>query len=328
MRKGNFDFCKNSKFFALFVALVYVVVIVLMCINGIGVDIKFTGGALLKYSYEGGTLSLEDVDKLAEDVLGREVTVQRNTDSLGKETLSISVGGRADLVAKKATANGSGSSAGTEADAAAINVKEEAKLLETLREKYPDITFENAGTNSVSASMGKEFLIQSLIAVGIAVVLMLVYVAIRFRKIGGWRAGLCSVVSLIVSLTFVYSTFIIMGVSLNENFIAVLLTILGYAINDTIIVYDRIRENREKIGRGKVDYTKLVNESENQTLTRTVNTTITTAIAIGTVAVMAVIFKIDSIISFAFPMLVGILVGTCCTLFVSGPLWVKLQKKN
>ena len=176
--------------------------------------------------------------------------------------------------------------------------------------------------------MGKETLIKSLIAVLIAVGLVLVYIAIRFRKIGGWRAGFCAVVSLLVSLSFVFAAFIIMGSSLSENFIAVLLTILGYAINDTIIVYDRIRENKAKLGRGRIDYAALVNESENQTLTRTINTTITTALAIGTVAVMSVIFNIESIISFAFPMLVGIIVGTFSTLFISGPLWVKLQKKQ
>ncbi|MBO4584055.1 MAG: hypothetical protein J5756_03210 [Clostridia bacterium] len=388
MRKRYYDFCKNSKWFCVALAVVYVATLVVIFINGIGVDIKFTGGALLKYSYTGGTVDLKNVESIAEETLGRDVTVQENTDSSGNKMLTISVANRGGTVVtdEPAAADedevadsdeellGAASDAGeevldgeapevgatndetkegedvataedgevtttgaedaettgakAEADAYAVNVEEEEALITAIREAYPDVTFTNAGSNSVSASMGKETLIKSLIAVLIAVGLMLIYIAIRFRKIGGWRAGFCAIVSLIISLSFVFATFVIMGSSLSENFIAVLLTILGYAINNTIIIYDRVRENKAKLGRGRIDYAKLVNDSMNETLTRTINTTITTSIAIGTVAVMSIVFRIESIISFAFPMLVGIIAGTLSTLFISGPLWVKLQKSK
>ena len=386
MRKHNYDFCKNSKWFCVGLAIVYVITIAMIFINGIGVDIKFTGGALLRYSYSGGTVDLKNIESIAESTLGRDVTVQENTDSSGNKMITISVANRggtvvtdepaavdedeaadsdeellaaasdageevldgetpevvatndetkegedaADAEAGEVTTTGAEDTETTgakaEADAYAVNIEEEAALIAAIEEAYPDVNFTNAGSNSVSASMGKETLIKSLIAVLIAVGLMLVYIAIRFRKIGGWRAGFCAIVSLLVSLSFVFATFIIMGSSLSENFIAVLLTILGYAINNTIIIYDRVRENKAKLGRGRIDYAKLVNDSMNETLTRTINTTITTSIAIGTVAVMSIVFRIESIISFAFPMLVGIIAGTLSTLFISGPLWVKLQK--
>ena len=388
MRKRNYDFCKNSKWFCVALAVVYVVTLALIFVNGIGVDIKFTGGALLRYSYTGGSVDLKNIENIAETTLGRDVTVQENTDSSGNKMITISVANRGGTVVTDEPATddgdevtdsneellGAASDAGeevldgeapevgatndeteegedvataengevtttgaedtettgtkAEADAYAVNIEEEAALIKAIEEAYPDVTFTNAGSNSVSASMGKETLIKSLIAVLIAVGLMLVYIAIRFRKIGGWRAGFCAVVSLLVSLSFVFATFIIMGSSLSENFIAVLLTILGYAINNTIIIYDRVRENKAKLGRGRIDYAKLVNDSMNETLTRTINTTITTSIAIGTVAVMSIVFRIESIISFAFPMLVGIIAGTLSTLFISGPLWVKLQKSK
>ncbi len=388
MRKRNYDFCKNSKWFVICIAAVYVLTIAMAFINGIGVDIKFTGGALLKYSYTGGTVDLKNIESIAESTLGRDVTVQENTDSSGNKMITISVANRGGTVVADEPAaadedevkegegeepvgevltTGAGDAEGeeevtttgeepevtttaeegevtttgeegedgesgevvaskAEADIYAVNIEEEAALIEAIEKAYPDVTFANAGSNSVSASMGKETLIKSLIAVLIAVGLMLIYIAIRFRRIGGWRAGFCAVVSLLVSLSFVFATFVVMGSSLSENFIAVLLTILGYAINNTIIIYDRVRENKAKLGRGRVDYAKLVNDSMNETLTRTINTTITTSIAIGTVAVMSIVFNIESIISFAFPMLVGIIIGTLSTLFVSGPLWVKLQK--
>ena len=381
MRKRYYDFCKNSKWFILCIAVVYVATIAMAFVSGISVDIKFTGGALLKYSYTGGSVDLKNIESIAESTLGRDVTVQENTDSSGNKMITISVANRggtpvtdepaaaeedeaaasseeallgeaADVAvtaaaegedaaeegktdedaADSAVTTGEDGSAETtgstkaEADIYAINIEEEAALIKAIEEAYPDVTFENAGSNSVSASMGKETLIKSLIAVLIAVGLMLIYIAIRFRKIGGWRAGFCAVVSLLISLSFVFATFVIMCSSLSENFIAVLLTILGYAINNTIIIYDRVRENKAKLGRGRIDYAKLVNDSMNETLTRTINTTITTSIAIGTVAVMSIVFNIESIISFAFPMLVGIIAGTLSTLYVSGPLWVKLQK--
>lgn len=378
MRKRYYDFCKNSKWFILCIAVVYVATIAMAFISGIGVDIKFTGGALLKYSYTGGTVDLKNIESIAESTLGRDVTVQENTDSSGNKMITISVANRggtpvsdepaaaeedeaaassdeallgeaADGVVTTTAAEGEDAAAAedaadstvttgeagsaettgatkAEADIYAVNIEEEAALIKAIEEAYPDVAFANAGSNSVSASMGKETLIKSLIAVLIAVGLMLIYIAIRFRKIGGWRAGFCAVVSLLISLSFVFATFVIMGSSLSENFIAVMLTILGYAINNTIIIYDRVRENKAKLGRGRIDYTKLVNDSMNETLTRTINTTITTSIAIGTVAVMSIVFNIESIISFAFPMLVGIIAGTLSTLYVSGPLWVKLQK--
>ena len=388
MRKTNYDFCKNSKWFCVGLAIVYVITIAMIFINGIGVDIKFTGGALLRYSYTGGTVDLKNIESIAESTLGRDVTVQENTDSSGNKMITISVANRGgtvvtdepaavdgdevtddeevELLSSGSTAeepdgetpevvatndetkegeegediataeNGDVTTTGSEettttgtkseADIYAVNIEEEAALIAAIEEAYPDVDFANAGSNSVSASMGKETLIKSLVAVLIAVGLMLVYIAIRFRKIGGWRAGFCAIVSLLISLSYVFATFIIMGSSLSENFIAVLLTILGYAINNTIIIYDRVRENKAKLGRGRVDYAKLVNDSMNETLTRTINTTITTSIAIGTVAVMSIIFRIESIISFAFPMLVGIIAGTLSTLYISGPLWVKLQK--
>ena len=102
MRKTNIDFCKNSKWFVLCIAIVYVVTIAMIFISGIGVDIKFTGGALLKYSYTGGEVELSKIEDIAETTLGRDVTVQENTDALGNKTLVISVANRGGKAAEDA----------------------------------------------------------------------------------------------------------------------------------------------------------------------------------------------------------------------------------
>ena len=126
---------------------------------------------------------------------------------------------------------------------------------------------------------------------------MIFYVAIRFRKIGGLSAGVMAVVALIHDLIIVYFTFVIFRMPLNDNFIAVVLMILGYSLNDTIVIYDRVRENRRKSG-PKTTTAELVNSSLNQCLTRTICTSITTIIAIGSVLVVSLIYGISSIISF------------------------------
>ena len=119
-----------------------------------------------------------------------------------------------------------------------------------------------------------------------------------------------------------------MRIPLNGNFIAALLTILGYSINDTVVIYDRVRENRQLYG-NSMDFATLVNNSINQSLRRSINTTISTLLALGTVCVVSVVFGLDSIFTFAFPLIIGMISGVYSTICIAGPLWVEweLHKK-
>ena len=138
-----------------------------------------------------------------------------------------------------------------------------------------------------------------------------------------------AVVGLLHDLIIIYGVFIIMRIPLNGNFIAAVLTILGYSINDTVVIYDRIRENRQLMGNA-APFDELVNTSINQSLKRSINTTVSTLIALGTVCVVSVIFGLDSIFTFAFPLMVGMVSGVYSTVCISGPLWVQweLHKKK
>ena len=119
-----------------------------------------------------------------------------------------------------------------------------------------------------------------------------------------------------------------MRVPLNGNFIAALLTILGYSINDTVVIYDRVRENRRLHG-NTMDFATLVNTSINQSLTRSVKTTVTTLLALGTVCVVSLIYGLDSIFTFAFPLIIGMISGVYSTVCIAGPLWVEWElRKN
>ena len=150
---------------------------------------------------------------------------------------------------------------------------------------------------------------------------MIIYVALRFKKIGGMSAGVTAIIAIIHDCLIVYFTFVILGFSIDDNFIAVLLTIIGYSINSTIIIYDRIRENRGIMG-SKATYAELANRSLNETLGRTINTNLTLVAAVLTIVVVAYIYDIRSIITFAVPMMAGVIAGAYSSMFISNSLWV------
>ena len=161
--------------------------------------------------------------------------------------------------------------------------------------------------------------------------MLVIYIAFRFKKIGGLSAGVFALVALIHDILIVFASFIFFRLPLDANFMAVILTILGYSINNTIVTYDRIRENRTIYGK-KMGLVELMNTSVSQTMTRSVNTTITTAFAALAICVVALVSGVESIISFAFPLLIGLVAGFYSSVFMSGSMWVSWQlhkeKKN
>ncbi len=155
-------------------------------------------------------------------------------------------------------------------------------------------------------------------------VITIIYIGFRFKKIGGISAGVFSVVALAHDMYMVYGCFVICRFDINANFMAVLLTILGYSINATIIIYDRIRENENLLG-NKMELEDLVNLSITQTMGRSIHTTVTTVLAMATVCIVCIICGVTSILSFAFPLIIGMISGVYSTICLAGPLWVDWQ---
>ena len=168
-----------------------------------------------------------------------------------------------------------------------------------------------------------------LILVALAAVLLVVYVGIRFRKISGITAGVSALIALVHDLLIVFFTFVIFGIELDNNFVAVMLTILGYSLNDTIVIFDRVRSISRRSD-GSLE--EIVNESLHNVMRRTIITTVTTCVAILAVLGVALAMGVDSIISFALPMLLGAISGSYSSLFLSGPIWVRwmnaIEKKG
>ncbi len=129
-----------------------------------------------------------------------------------------------------------------------VTTEQVENLLDSLNETTRT-TFAQLSLSNVSAAMGTKFLQKSLVAVVFALLLILLYIALRFKNIGGLTGGMMAVLALFNDLMVVFGTFVLLRTALDGNFIAAMLTILGYSINDTVVVYDRIRENRALMGK-------------------------------------------------------------------------------
>ena len=167
----------------------------------------------------------------------------------------------------------------------------------------------------VSSSVGKDLSKAAFTASIVAVALILVYIGFRFE----FRSGLAAICALVHDLLVMLSMYVIFRIPFNINFIAAALTILGYSINATIVVFDRIRENRKSMRTG--NFGEIVDASIWETMTRSINTTITTLV----VMVMLLILGVSSIRNFALPICIGIICGCYSSVCISGPLWNKFN---
>ncbi len=282
-------------------------VIVLSCsfLFGVKLDTEFTGGAMITLSYE-DSFDQSAVQKTASAALeSNDLTLQTGENvATGEQTLKISM-------------------PGTET----VTTEQVETLIDSLNENYPENNFAQLSLSNVSAAMGTKFLQKSLVAVLFALILILIYIAIRFKNIGGLTGGLMAILALVCDLMIVYGTFVVLRTPLDGNFIAAMLTILGYSINDTVVVYDRIRENRGLMGK-KASFEEVVNQSVNQSVRRTLITTVTTVMALGVMCIIAKLYGLDSIFTFAFPLMMGMLSGVFTSLFVSTSAWIAWSNRK
>ena len=301
----SINFIGNRKKFYTFSCALIAVVLVFCGIFGVKMDVEFKGGSMITLAYEGDA-DLNDLKSTIGAELGKSnLTLQTGSDISGNQTLTVTLPGSDTLTTEQLD-----------------------NLLATLNEQYPDNNFVQNEVSNVDATIGKEFLLKSVVALVAACVLILLYVAYRFRKIGGLKAGSTAIVALLHDMFVVFGVFVLLRIPLNGNFIAALLTILGYSINDTVVIYDRIRENSALYGKKQMSLAELVNLSVNQSFARSLMTSITTCLALGVVCVVSVIYRLDSIYSFAFPLLFGMVSGVYSTICIATPLWVDWKNKK
>jgi SecD/SecF fusion protein len=300
----HINFVGNRKKFYTFSCSLIGFVLIFAAIFGVSMDVEFKGGAMLVLDYQ-GEIDLNAVESTIEtSVNTKNLTFQTGSDLSNNKTLTVTMPGTQT-----------------------ISTDALDELISTLNTQFPNNTFTQNSVSNVNASMGKEFFLKSIVAVLAASCLILLYIAVRFRKIGGWPAGSMAVVALMHDMFVVFGVFVLLRIPLNGNFVAAMLTILGYSINDTVVIYDRIRENSTLYGK-KMALPELVNLSINQSFSRTMMTTITTCLALGVVCVVAIVFKLESIYTFAVPLMFGMVSGVYSTMCIATQLWVGWENRK
>lgn len=291
----NFHFIKNKKVTLFILATVILIGIGSFIFRGFNIDIDFSGGSEIKLNI--GQEVTNEISNQINDIIANDI---------GKKYVSSTKASVSD-----------NNTAIIRTGTNPLSLEQQQTLITSLEEAFPDADFDDKEIITISPSIGSELKKTAIIAVCVAVVLMLIYIAIRFKPISGVAAILSLIHDLFVMLT-VYS---LLQIPINVNIIAALLTILGYSINATIIIFDRVRENRASSGE-QDSFDDIVDQSIHQTLTRSINTTITTLFTIG----MVYIFGVDSIKNFALPLIVGIVAGLFSSIFLSGLIWAQGEK--
>ncbi len=297
--KKEMNFIAMRKTAVIVSLCIFAVGILFNLIFGTGMDISFSGGTLVRYSYS-GDLNVDAVDAAAKEVLGNdaEATLE-NVDNT--DVVSVTLANE-------------------------ISLEQQSALEERLEKDFAAHSLKQVESKTLSAPMGRQFFVKCLVAVALAALFLLVYVGFRFRRIGGVSAGLFALLALVHDLIVCYFVFVIFRINIDDNFVAVMLTILGYSLNDTIVIFDRIRENRRRHKNMAID--DVVNLSINQSFTRTLVTAIAVFVAVAVVVVVALVMRIDSIISFALPMMFGVISGFYSSVFLSAPLWALWKSKK
>ncbi|MBQ2911163.1 MAG: protein translocase subunit SecF [Clostridia bacterium] len=293
MKKLNI--VKNFRIYAIIsIALVAAGLVALVAapfgINMFNLDIDFAGGTTMYYNM--GQKVTADVIKGIEEAF---------TESTGGNVSAVQSTGDGNEVMVKTVS---------------IDTEKREAFTAALKEKFGITDADVLNVEDVSAAVGKDLRTSAFKSAGIAIVLMLLYITIRFDFVSGLSAVVCLVHDVLVMI----SLYVIFKLPLNLNFIAAALIIFGYSINASIITFDRIRENMKTSKREDID--DVVNLSVNQTMRRNINTTLTTLFTI----VLVYILGVQSLKNFSLPIIVGVISGAYSSIFIAGSLWAKLKK--
>lgn len=280
---------KNKFNLLILPILIIVAGIVFYFVNGgFNFDIEFKGGIRMQLDM-GAQFDNDEVKALIKDTANIDAVVQNTGD-------------------------------GTQAIIKTPPVEESVKndIFNAIKEKYSLSDDALLSVGSAAASFGGEVQQKAFMYTLVAVLLILAYIAFRFE----WRSAVMAVITLIVNILIMLSVYTIFYVPLNTTFIAAMLTVVGYSINNTIVVFDRIRENMKNI-KGKTVF-DVVNVSVTESMGRTINTTITTLITI----VLLYILGVQNIKEFAFPLIIGIVAGTYGSICIASPFWASWKEAD
>ncbi|MCB6609507.1 protein translocase subunit SecF [[Clostridium] symbiosum] len=300
--KKVLGFSKKRKWILLFTCCVLLSGTTISAVNGMELDTQFTGGVILKYTYD-QEADTEAVRSGVEQELGRPASVQTSEDPLtGEKKLVLTLAGNKG-----------------------ISPEEQGRVTALLNSQGGD--FALSETFAVEPYIGAKALKNSVTAVVLSALFIIIYIRLRFSSLSGLAAGVSAVLALIHDILIVVFIFGIFRIPVNDAFVAVTLTIIGYSINDTIVLYDRIRENMKETGK-KTSLSELVDRSITETLGRSINTALTVVMSIFIVYIFSVVYRIESIQVFSLPLLAGLISGCYSSVCIAGPLWAYWEERK
>ncbi len=283
----------NRKIFFAISLILMIASAASLIIQGFNLDTDFAGGMAVTYEIK-SDFEVKDVEAIVSEALGAN---QKASSVQKSENNEVVIKFGYDNALK------------TDDERAAFANEKIESINKFLTEKYGEVELKNKDV--VSPSSGNELARSAVWMSILAALAILVYVTIRFEFV----SGVCAVLALVHDVLILCGIYSIFRVAIDTNFIAAVLTVLGYSINATIVVFDRIRENTRHAK--KQTYAEIANTSINQTLSRSINTTITTLLTIG----MVYILGVTSIKVFALPIIIGIAIGTYSSICIAGSVW-------
>ncbi|NLH97086.1 MAG: protein translocase subunit SecF [Clostridiaceae bacterium] len=303
------DLMGKSKYCFMMSAFILIACAVGLIVNGVVLDIQFQGGTIMQIEMPDEDFDTELAADIVKSAIGKTATVNRSSTFNAEDEDD-----RIYLMVLNIASDET------------LTDDERMAVMDALRKEFNIAENANTYVNSVEPFISEQFRMNAVKAIAISSVLIVLYVWLRFKSMHGLSAGVFAVLALLHDVVAMFTVYVIFRIPLNESFVAAMLTIIGYSINDTIVIYDRIRENMKLMP--KATYRELVNKSVLQSLTRSINTSITTLIAVLTLLVFSVIYNIQSIREFTMPLVVGIISGVYSTLFIASPLYMMWQERK
>jgi len=279
------QFIERRKWFYIFSLLIIIPGIISMFAQGFNLGIDFQGGSMLRYKMD-AAIEAPAVTKTVQDLqLVNEVSVQKSADEFYIRTNELTQ-------------------------------EQTGQITDALKAQYGNIILQSA--ESVGATIGGELIRNAFLAVLIALVLMLIYITFRFE----WTFGLAAVLALFHDVLIVCGIFSLFQWEVNSAFIAAILTVIGYSINDTIVIFDRVRENLRM--KKKDPLPALLDRSIMQTLNRSVNTVLTVLMPL----IALLIFGGVTIKIFVLTLLIGFLFGMYSSICVASPMYYEIKQRG
>ncbi|MDP4145562.1 MAG: protein translocase subunit SecF [Bacillota bacterium] len=285
----NFKIAERAKIWFSISLIIIVVGLGFMFTRGLNFGIDFIGGTMIQINME-KDFNKADVDTIIKKYVPADEFISTKANSNKELDIKVKLN--------------------------AIKQENVTKLFNDIKTKYNLKDKQPVSTENIGATIGSELERKAIVSLSVSMILMLLFIGIRFE----FRFGAAAILALVHDVLITLSVYAIGYLTIDSAFIAAILTIIGYSISDTIVIFDRIRENQKKLR--KLSATELADVSISQTLKRSIYTVTTTV-----VATVCVHIFVPAVRNFTIPLIVGILSGCYSSIFIASPFWVILKNR-